>query len=88
MISNTLLQSWYGMLFSGKRNVTRDMANLIMLNYFDFSGYLLERIQIKEYPCNQKKFIEAFLEDHHVESYHPSLNNFVNTDELKWEFGD
>jgi hypothetical protein len=33
LISNTSLQSWHGMLFSGKRNVTRDMANLIMLNY-------------------------------------------------------
>ena len=87
-LGDTPLQNWNGMLFAGKRNVFYDMANLSVLSYFDFSGYLLERVQIKEYPCNWKTFIEVYLEDYHVESYHPGLNNFVNTDELKWEFSD
>ena len=87
-LGETPLQNWNGLLFAGKRNVSCDMANLSVLVDFDFSGYLLERVQIKEYFCNWKTFIEVFLEDYHVESYHPGLGNFVNTEELKWEFDD
>ncbi|MFB3080451.1 MAG: SRPBCC family protein [Nitrosomonadaceae bacterium] len=87
-LGKTPLQNWNGLLFAGKRNVSCDMANLGVLVDFDFSGYVLERVQIKEYSCNWKTFIEVFLEDYHVESYHPGLSNFVNTGELKWEFDD
>jgi phenylpropionate dioxygenase-like ring-hydroxylating dioxygenase large terminal subunit len=64
------------------------MAHLGVLKNFDFSGHVLERVQIEEYACNWKTFIEVYLEDYHVESYHPGLSNFVNTAELKWEFGE
>ena len=87
-LGKTPLQNWNGLLFAGKRNVSCDMANLSVLVDFDFSGYMLERVQIKEYSCNWKTFIEVFLEDYHVESYHPGLSNFVNTSQLKWEFDD
>lgn len=87
-LGNTPLQSWNGLLFTGKRDVTRDMAHLGVLKNFNFSGHVLERVQIEEYACNWKTFIEVYLEDYHVESYHPGLSNFVNTTELKWEFGE
>ncbi len=82
------LQNWNGLLFEGKRNVARDLSGLCVLKDFDFSGHLLERIQVDEYDCNWKTFIEVYLEDYHVEPYHPGLSNFVNTGELKWEFGE
>ncbi len=84
----TPLQNWNGLLFSGKRDVARDMAHLGVLKDFDFSGHMLERVQIEEYACNWKTFIEVYLEDYHVETYHPGLGSFVNTEELKWEFGE
>ena len=40
------------------------------------------------YPCNWKTFIEVYLEDYHVASYHPGLGNFVTCDDLTWEYGD
>ncbi|GDX61113.1 (2Fe-2S)-binding protein [Nitrosomonadaceae bacterium] len=87
-LGRTPLQNWNGLLFSGKRNVAQDMINLGALMDFDFSGYVLERVQIKEYACNWKTYIEVFLEDYHIESCHPGLSNFVNTSELAWEFND
>ena len=44
--------------------------------------------QVEKYACNWKTFIEVYLEDYHVEPYHPGLGNFVNTNELRWEFGE
>lgn len=82
------LQNWNGLLFNGQRSVTQDMANLGVLKDFDFSGYMLDRIQVDEYACNWKTFIEVYLEDYHVDPFHPGLGNFVNIDKLTWEFGD
>lgn len=87
-LGSTPLQNWNGLLFAGKRNVARDMAHLGVLKNFDFSGHVLERVQIEEYACNWKTFIEVYLEDYHVNTYHPGLSSFVDTNELKWEFGD
>ena len=87
-LGKTPLQNWNGLLFAGKRDVARDMTNPGVLKDFDFSGHVLERVQIEEYACNWKTFIEVYLEDYHVEPYHPGLSSFVNTGELKWEFGD
>ncbi|MCB1936933.1 MAG: aromatic ring-hydroxylating dioxygenase subunit alpha [Nitrosomonas sp.] len=82
------LQNWNGLLFNGKRNVAQDMAGLGVSKDFDFSGYLLDRIQVDHYNCNWKTFIEVYLEDYHVDPFHPGLGNFVNTADLTWKFGD
>jgi phenylpropionate dioxygenase-like ring-hydroxylating dioxygenase large terminal subunit len=49
---------------------------------------MLDRIQIDEYACNWKTFIEVYLEDYHVVPFHPGLGNFVSVEDLHWEFGD
>ena len=87
-LGRTPLQNWNGLLFEGKRNVARDLGQLGVLKDFDFSGHVLERVQVEKYSCNWKTFIEVYLEDYHVEPYHPGLGNFVNTAELRWEFGE
>jgi phenylpropionate dioxygenase-like ring-hydroxylating dioxygenase large terminal subunit len=87
-LGSTALQNWNGLLFAGKRNVGRDLAQLGVLEDFDFTGHVLERVQIEKYDCNWKTFIEVYLEDYHVEPYHPGLGNFVNTADLTWEFGE
>jgi phenylpropionate dioxygenase-like ring-hydroxylating dioxygenase large terminal subunit len=82
------LAAWNGMLFAGKRDVVRDLATLGTTQDLDFSGFMLDRVDIGEYHCNWKTFIEVYLEDYHVEPFHPGLGNFVDVSDLKWEFGD
>jgi len=82
------LMSWNGMLFSGRRDIARDLANMRVAPEFDFSGCLLDRVVIDEYQCNWKTFIEVYLEDYHVEPFHPGLGNFVDVSDLTWEFAD
>jgi phenylpropionate dioxygenase-like ring-hydroxylating dioxygenase large terminal subunit len=87
-LARTPLKRWNGMLFAGKRDVARDMASLNVADELDFSGFLLNRVEIDEYACNWKTFIEVYLEDYHVEPFHPGLGHFVNVSDLQWEFGD
>ncbi len=82
------LSSWNGLLFAGKRNVARDLEALTVVPDLDFSNYMLDRIEIDEYACNWKTFIEVYLEDYHVEPFHPGLGRFVDVGDLRWEFGD
>ena len=82
------LQNWNGLLFSGQRDVADDLARLGVRNDLDFSGYMLDRVQIDEYACNWKTFIEVYLEDYHVVPFHPGLGHFVSVEDLNWEFGD
>lgn len=87
-LEKTPLQSWNGLLFDGARNIAQDMANLGVLKDFDFSGYLFDRARVDHYNCNWKTFIEVYLEDYHVDPFHPGLGHFVSTEDLKWEFGN
>jgi phenylpropionate dioxygenase-like ring-hydroxylating dioxygenase large terminal subunit len=87
-LARSPLTNWNGMLFAGKRDVARDMATLGVMRDLDFSGYLLSRVEIDEYRCNWKTFIEVYLEDYHVEPFHPGLGHFVDVADLNWEFGE
>ena len=87
-LGKTRLQNWNGLLFTGPRDIARDLANLGVLKDLDFSGYMLDRVQIQPYNFSWKTFIEVYLEDYHVVPFHPGLGHFVNCDELKWEYGD
>jgi len=86
-LHKTPLQHWNGLLFAGKRDVVRDLAGLGVLKDFDFSGYVYDRTHISEYKQNWKTFVEVYLEDYHVEPFHPGLGNFVTCKNLRWEFG-
>ena len=87
-LARTPLQNWNGLLFKGKRDVARDLAGLGVTRDLDFSGFMLDHVQIDAYACNWKTFIEVYLEDYHVVPFHPGLGNFVSVDDLHWEFGD
>ncbi len=87
-LSQTPLQNWQGLLFEGPRDVARDLAALGVRGHFDFSGHLLDHVEVHECQYNWKTFIEVYLEDYHVAPFHPGLGKFVNCDNLKWEFGD
>ena len=87
-LAKSKLTSWNGLLFAGQRNVAGDLARLGVARELDFSGFMFDRVEIDEYACNWKTFIEVYLEDYHVEPFHPGLGNFVDVADLKWEFGD
>jgi phenylpropionate dioxygenase-like ring-hydroxylating dioxygenase large terminal subunit len=82
------LQNWQGLLFSGQRDVARDLATLTGRPEFDFSGYMLDHVERHECKYNWKTFIEVYLEDYHVVPFHPGLGQFVSCEALDWEFGD
>lgn len=81
------LQNWQGLLFDGVRDVRADLDCLGVNDKFDFSGYMLEHIEVHECNYNWKTFIEVYLEDYHVAPFHPGLGNFVTCDNLEWKFG-
>ena len=87
-LGKTPLTHWNGLLFAGSRNPNLDLSKLGVLADLDFSGYMLDRVMIEEYPVNWKTFIEVYLEDYHVGPFHPGLGQFVDADDLKWEFGE
>ena len=82
------LQSWNGMLFSGKRDIAADLRGLGVAADLDFSGYMLDRVEINQCPYNWKTFIEVYLEDYHVAPFHPGLGGFVTCDDLAWQYGE
>lgn len=82
------LQNWQGLLFDSERNISDELAQLGCKEAFNFSGYQFESMKIEHYNFNWKTFIEAYLEDYHVGPFHPGLNQFVDCDELNWDFGD
>jgi phenylpropionate dioxygenase-like ring-hydroxylating dioxygenase large terminal subunit len=87
-LHSTPLTHWNGMLFAGPRDPHKDLADFGCSEDFDFSGYVLDRIEISDYATNWKTFVEVYLEDYHVEPFHPGLGHFVTCDDLKWQFGD
>ena len=81
------MQNWNGLLFDGPRDVARDLSALTLKD-LDFSGYMLDRVDVHECRYNWKSFIEVYLEDYHVQPFHPGLGQFVTCDDLRWEFAD
>jgi phenylpropionate dioxygenase-like ring-hydroxylating dioxygenase large terminal subunit len=86
-LAQTPLTNWNGLLFAGKRDIARDLGALGAVKDLDFAGFMFDRVETEEYACNWKTFIEVYLEDYHVEPFHPGLAGFVNVADLKWEFG-
>ena len=87
-LDSTPLKNWHGLLFDGQRDIQSDLAALAVARDFDFSGYMLDRVEVKDLAYNWKTFIEVYLEDYHVGPFHRGLGQFVTCDDLKWQFSD
>jgi choline monooxygenase len=82
------LREWNGLLFEDNgRDITADLAAMGPRQHLDFTGMVLDRVELHECNYNWKTFIEVYLEDYHVGPFHPGLGNFVGCDDLQWEFG-
>jgi len=87
-LPKTTLQSWNGLQFEQNGyNVMEKLKNLSVTKDLDFSGYMFDRVEVQTCDYNWKTFIEVYLEDYHVEPFHPGLGGFVSCDALRWEFG-
>ena len=88
-LSSYELQNWNGLLFENNGfDVAGVLKNLGVTNDLNFDGYMLDHIEVHECNYNWKTFIEVYLEDYHVEPFHPGLGNFVECRDLKWELGE
>ena len=82
------LQEWNGLLFEANgHDVAAELSKLGPRGQLDFSGYVLDKVQVHECNYNWKTFIEVYLEDYHVAPFHPGLGQFVTCEDLRWEFG-
>ncbi|MQR01413.1 aromatic ring-hydroxylating oxygenase subunit alpha [Glaciimonas soli] len=87
-LSTTPLQNWHGLLFEQNSfDVNKKLHGLGVAKDLDFSNYLFDHVEVHECDYNWKTFIEVYLEDYHVEPFHPGLGGFVSCDDLQWEFG-
>ncbi len=81
------LQNWNGLLFEDNgRDIHQDLQNMGPRGQLDFTGYQLAKVQLHECNYNWKTFVEVYLEDYHVGPFHPGLGQFVECDDLAWEF--
>jgi choline monooxygenase len=87
-LPKTRLQSWNGLLFEQNGyDVMESLNKLSVTKDLDFSGYMFDHAVVQTCNYNWKTFIEVYLEDYHVEPFHPGLGGFVSCDDLRWEFG-
>ena len=94
-LDNYPLQEWNGLLFESAQpdgaaapRVGSELAQLGPLADLDFSGHVLDHVEMHVCDYNWKTFIEVYLEDYHVGPFHPGLGSFVTCEDLRWEFAD
>jgi len=86
-LDSRTLREWQGLLFAGPRDIADELSTMRAAHLFDFEGYVLDHVEVTDYPVNWKTFIEVYLEDYHVVPFHPGLSGFVDCERLQWEFG-
>jgi len=87
-LARTPMSDWNGLLFTGPRDPAEDLAGFSLADDYDFTGRVLERVDITEYNYNWKSFMEVYLELYHVGPFHPGLGKFVDPAAYRWEFGN
>jgi len=82
-------KSWNGLHFIGETNAIDDLAELPseIGSLLDFDSSCFGHMEVHECHYNWKTFLEFYLEDYHVASFHPGLGHFVCCDDLRWSFG-
>jgi phenylpropionate dioxygenase-like ring-hydroxylating dioxygenase large terminal subunit len=87
-LASTPLTRWNGLLFAGPADPRKDLADFGCSEDFDFSGYVLDRIETTDYACNWKTFVEVYLEVYHVDYQHAGLGNFADCDNFHVRYGE
>lgn len=79
-------ESWGGFLFEPAARVSESLAGLRLPDEVDLSGYAYAETVVSRYEFGWKTFMEVYLEDYHVDVYHPGLGHFVDCADLSWSF--
>lgn len=81
--------AWKGLHFIGKTDAINELVNLPrdVKGLLDFESSYFGHMEVHECNFNWKTFLEFYLEDYHVASFHPGLGHFVSCDNLRWFFG-
>ena len=86
-LNNYPLQEWNGMLFEKNGvDIAQQLEGMGPRADLDFTGMVLDHVELHQCNYNWKTFIEVYLEDYHVGPFHPGLGNFVTCEDLRWEF--
>ncbi|WBY00988.1 aromatic ring-hydroxylating dioxygenase subunit alpha [Ramlibacter tataouinensis] len=86
-LNNWRLREWNGLLFEDNGiDIEAELAGMRQRADLDFTGMVLDRVELHECDYNWKTFIEVYLEDYHVGPFHPGLGNFVTCEDLRWDF--
>ncbi|HLX79876.1 MAG TPA: aromatic ring-hydroxylating dioxygenase subunit alpha [Burkholderiales bacterium] len=86
-LHSTPLTRWNGLLFTGPRDARKDLADFGCSDDFDFSGYVLDRVETTDYATNWKTFVEVYLEVYHVDFLHAGLGNFADCNNFHVRYG-
>jgi phenylpropionate dioxygenase-like ring-hydroxylating dioxygenase large terminal subunit len=77
-LNNYKVRTWNGLVFEDNgRDIAADLAQVGPRADLDFSGYVLDHVEMHTCNYNWKTFIEVY----------PGLGGFVTCDDLRWEFG-
>jgi phenylpropionate dioxygenase-like ring-hydroxylating dioxygenase large terminal subunit len=82
-LERTELTEWNGILFTGPRDVRRELGSLCGWTELNVSDYVLERIDEEEHDLNWKVFLEVYLEDYHIGVVHPGFRAMVDPTDLR-----
>jgi choline monooxygenase len=88
-LRNFSTQQWNGIVFEkGTFNLSEDLKTMRLSDRFNFDHYTFHSRNIHECNYNWKTFIEVYLDDYHVDPFHPGLGSFVDCNVLDWQFGE
>ncbi|MCI0492047.1 MAG: Rieske 2Fe-2S domain-containing protein, partial [Planctomycetes bacterium] len=79
----TELNEWNQLLFTGPRDIRRELAALDGWTELSTIGYVLERVEDEEHDLNWKAFLEVYLEDYHIGAVHPGFRTFVDPSDIR-----
>ena len=88
-LSAEKLIDWNGLLFNHLADsFYKQLSDCSFSKYFSFKNYCFHSLETNLCNYNWKTFVEVYLDDYHVNPFHPGLGNFVNCGKLKWFFCD
>jgi phenylpropionate dioxygenase-like ring-hydroxylating dioxygenase large terminal subunit len=76
----TPLTNWQGLLFAGPRDPRKDLADFGCSEDFDFSGYVLDRVETDGLRHQLENLRRGLLECYHVDFLHAGLGNYADCD--------
>ncbi len=81
------LFNFNGALLSDER-LRETMAKTPIISSVNFDRYSFHSHEVVEYNCNWKEYMEVYMDNYHVGSFHPGLKTLVDCSKIEWHHGD